>query len=154
MDETPDPPPEPAIILEQYKAYIQDLGNFGTRYTTANGFYLSVVTALLGILALAKTGEAFGGAATYLGLAVSAFAVLVCLIWSRSVTSYRKLFGIKFDVLRAMEKAGRLFKIYKLEDDLRRDTSLLDIERFIPLLLSLPFFVTFVFFACRLLRQV
>jgi|KBSMisStaDraftv2_1062788.scaffolds.fasta_scaffold1966301_2 hypothetical protein len=32
--------------LEQYKAYLADLGNVGSRYTTANGFYLPVISAL------------------------------------------------------------------------------------------------------------
>lgn len=140
-------------VLEQYKAYLGDLGNFGTRYTTANGFYLSVITALLGILALAKTGEVLAGPGAHLGLAVSAFAVLVCMIWSRSMASYRKLFAIKFTVLREMEKKGELFPIYEREDQLRGKLALLDNERLIPLLLSLPFLVTLIFLTCKLFRQ-
>jgi hypothetical protein len=129
--------------LDQYKAYIADLGNFGTRYTTANGFYISVITALLGILALTKAGDVFAAPKAYLGLAVSGFAVLVCLVWSRSIASYRKLFGIKFTILREMEQEGHLFPIYRREDELREKVSLLQNERLIPILLGLPFLVTF-----------
>ena len=55
MDTTPTPAPK--VTIEQYKAYIQDLGNIGTRYTTSNAFYLSVITALLGILSLTEAGS-------------------------------------------------------------------------------------------------
>jgi len=44
-------------MLELYKAYIGDLGNIGGRYATANGFYLSVVTALIAVLALGETDK-------------------------------------------------------------------------------------------------
>lgn len=45
MDEQPTPDPE--TILDQYKSYMVDVGNIGTRYTTSNGFYLSVITAFV-----------------------------------------------------------------------------------------------------------
>jgi hypothetical protein len=45
------------LVLEQYKSLVDDVGNIGTRYATANGFYLSVVTALLGVLAYTGTGK-------------------------------------------------------------------------------------------------
>jgi hypothetical protein len=51
------------------KRQTADLGNIGARYTTANGFYLSVITALLGVLALAKADGIFAGQKAYLGLA-------------------------------------------------------------------------------------
>jgi hypothetical protein len=149
--QTPTPTSPPS--LDQYKAYLSDLGNFGTRYTTANGFYLSVITALLGILALTKAGDVFEGSKAYLGLAVSTFAVLVCMVWSRSIASYRKLFAIKFEILREMERAGNWFPIYEREDKKRGKTSLLENERLIPLVLSLPFLITLFFLGCKLVRS-
>ena len=154
--------PQQQFVLDQYKAYLEDLGNFGSRYTTSNGFYLSVITALLGILALAKPNAVFEGPQAYLGLAVSAFAVLVCMVWSRSVASYRKLFAIKFHILRKMENEGHLFPIYKLEDEMRGDekqehekrgkVAILQNERMIPLILSLPFLTILVWSAFKLFR--
>jgi len=151
--QTPPPPPAAASFLDQYKAYIGDLGNFGARYTTSNGFYLSVITALLGILALTKVGDVFAGSREYLGLAISAFAILVCLVWSRSVASYSKLFAIKFTILREIEHDGNLFPIYLREDELRQKVTLLQNERLIPLILSLPFFITLIFLTYELFRQ-
>jgi hypothetical protein len=142
----------PTRYVEQYEAYLLDVGNIGTRYATANGFYLSVITALLGILAFTKGGEVFEGQKAYLGTAVSVFAVLVCMIWSRTVASYSRVFRIKFTVLRQMEQAGNLFPIFEREEELRGKLTLLDNERLIPLVLSLPFLVTLVWSGFRLFR--
>ena len=51
-------------LLDQWKSLVSDVGNIGTRYATANGFYLSVITALLALLAYVGTGKVFE-AATY-----------------------------------------------------------------------------------------
>ena len=66
--------PQLQLLLEQYKAYLTDLGNVGTRYATANGFYVSIVSALLAILALAKKGEALARIDVLLYIVVSAKA--------------------------------------------------------------------------------
>ena len=150
MSSTQTPTPPAPQFLEQYKTYISDLGNIGTRYATSNGFHLSVVTALLGILALTKPNEAFEGSKVYLGLVVSVFAVLVCMVWSKSVASYRKTFAIKFAVLRQMEQEGHLFPIYTLEDQKRGKLSVLESDRYIPLLLSVPFLVALVLIFLKL----
>jgi hypothetical protein len=145
--------PTLATILDQYKAYLDDVGNIGTRYDTSKGFFLSVITALLGILALAKVGEVFEGPRVLLGLAVSAFAILVCMVWSRSIASYRRLFAVKFEVLHQMEKEGNLFPIFQREDNLRKGHSLLKNDRLVPILLSAPFLLTFIFLLIKLFRQ-
>ena len=62
------------VTLDQWKAYLQDLGNIGTRYTTSNGFYLSIITALLAILSLTRAGESLMTAQGVLRIAVPAFA--------------------------------------------------------------------------------
>jgi hypothetical protein len=142
--------PSPSTIADQYKSYMGDVANIGTRYTTTNTFYLSVVTALLGILALAKKDEIFEGSKVYLGLVVSTFAILTCISWWRTIGFYAKLFAIKFEVLRQMEKEGNLFPIFHREDDLRKGDALLRKDRMIPVLLSVPFLVMLVLLSCKM----
>jgi len=145
--------PLPALTtppyLEQYKAYLADLGNIGTRYATSNGFYLSVVTALLGILALTKVGEAFVGSQAYLAVVVPIFAIMVCWIWLKTIAYYDNLFAAKFTVLRAMETDGQLFKIYELEkktlDERAPPRSMLKNDRRVPLLLMGLFVIVLVY---------
>jgi hypothetical protein len=126
-------------LLEQYKAYLADLGNIGTRYTTANGFYVSIISALLAILALAKKGEALARIDVLLYLVVPIFACLLCMIWRDSMKSYSNLFKRKFEVLRKMEE--RLpFQPFKLEEELARSgPRLIKNEERIPLILMAPF---------------
>lgn len=150
----PDPqPPAPPSMLDQYKSYLTDVGNIGTRYTTTNSLYVSVITALLGILAFAKAGETLASTGAYLGLAVSGFAILVCVAWSRSIVAYRNLFRTKFLVLQEMEQQGNLFPIFSREDKLREGRSLLQNDALIPRLLSAPFLVAFILFAFRLFKS-
>jgi hypothetical protein len=142
---TPPPQPladRPADILEQYKAYLEDLGNIGTRYTTSNAFYMSVITALLGILALTKKGASYAELRTVLGLTVPAFAIMLCWVWNRTVDFYKALFKVKFDMLRELERLGGLHNVFEREDIAFHPRPwLLQNERRIPVFLALPFVV-------------
>jgi len=148
MNALPDTKPTAPSYLEQYKAYIGDLGNIGTRYATANGFYLSVVTALLGILAFAKDAGPFVGSQSQLAIAVPAFAMLVCWIWWRTVGYYRNLFAAKFKVLREIEEEGSLFHTYGREAKALTEgvppRSLLTNERLVPVLVGVFFLLVLI----------
>ncbi len=140
---------DPTHTMEQYKAYIQDLGNIGTRYSTANGFFLSVITALLGILVFTKPGEWLTDLKTIIRLAVPLFASLVCWIWSKEIKFYRRLFQVKFQVLRELEKAGDLFPIFDREEELFKEVQaggLLENEGRLPQWLACVFLAMFVIF--------
>ena len=146
------PPVTPAIA--QYNAYLVDLGNIGSRYATANGFYLCVVAAVLGILSLMKPGEGLSDLQTILRLTVPVFGVGLCFVWRQTVVFYSALFATKFDVLREMEASASLFPTYTRELALFKGPRwLLNNEARIPLFLSLPFVVVFLHtlwsLACR-----
>ena len=133
--------------LEQYKAYLQDLGNIGARFSTANGFFISVITALVGILAFTKTGEVLSDLKTIFRLAVPLFASLVCWIWSREIKFYQEIFRVKFQILREIEKDGGLFPAFAQEKDLFKTGGagwLLENEGLLPLILAVIFLVMFV----------
>src|SRR5262249_45822617 len=50
-------PGVPQHIVEQYKAYVVDIGNLGVRYTTIQGLYVSIVAALVGLLSFKEAGQ-------------------------------------------------------------------------------------------------
>src|SRR5690242_5797434 len=91
------------MLLDQYKAYLADLGNLGTRYTTMNGFYTSIVSALLGILALAKRGESLANSEFLLYIVIPIFACFLCFVWRNSMKTYSAHFRRRFSILRMME---------------------------------------------------
>ncbi len=145
MNGRPPVDPQAQLLLEQYKAYLADLGNIGMRYTTTNGFYVSIVSPLLAILALAKKGEALARIDVLLYLVVPIFACLLCMIWRESMKSYGNLFKRKFEVLRRMEE--RLpFQSFKMEEELPMSgPRLIKNEAWIPLFLAAPFGAVFLY---------
>ena len=147
------PSTDPSTYLEQYKAYLGDLGNVGSRYATANGFYLSSITALLAVLALVKAGEALADFRPVLGVTVPVFGILLCVVWSGTLKFYNLLFLTKFTVLRELEAQGGLFPVFKRELELLQATKmpfLIRREKFVPLLFALPFVALL---CCTLLRM-
>src|SRR5256886_12907184 len=99
-----------STLLEQYKALIGDVGNIGTRYATANGFYLSIVSALLGVVAFTESGKPLAQVDLVLVLTVAVFAIVICHVWMKTLAFYRGLFGVKLQLLGEMEdrKSTRL----------------------------------------------
>jgi uncharacterized YccA/Bax inhibitor family protein len=127
------------VCLEQYKAYISDLGNIGTRYATVQGFYVSVIVALLSVLALAESNKILSQLQTGTLIVVCLFAVALCFVWALTIRFYKRLFRAKFGVLKALEGnlAYRCFDVeFKL---LKPEPLLLSIESNIPIVLSLFF---------------
>ncbi|HEY2338722.1 MAG TPA: hypothetical protein VGI18_15295 [Burkholderiales bacterium] len=106
--------PRTALVLEQYKSLVGDVGSIGTRYATANGFYLSVITALIGVLAYAGAGKAFDEVSYLILVLVAVFAVAICWIWRKTIVFYGHLFAGKFEVLKALEKELPV-QVYALE---------------------------------------
>lgn len=110
------PSAPPTSLIEQYKAYITDLGNVGSRYATANGFYVSTVSALLAILAFARPAEDRSVLGAIVRIVIPGVACLVCWIWRRTIIYYAALFQTKFTVLREMEQQGGLFPTYARDE--------------------------------------
>jgi predicted membrane metal-binding protein len=138
-----------AVCLEQYKAYLGDLGNIGTRYATVQGFYVSVIAALVSILALAESNKVFSQFQTSTLLVVCAFAVVLCIVWAVTIRFYHGLFGAKFAVLKALEANlafncfDQEYKVLRRFDEeskkLRYKPFLTSIEESIPIVFSLFF---------------
>jgi|tagenome__1003787_1003787.scaffolds.fasta_scaffold18799577_1 hypothetical protein len=130
--------PPATLLLDQYKAYLSDLGNIGTRYTTAQTFYWTIVSALIGLVALKdiKTNAEYFKPAI---VVVVGLIAIICCVWQFTSGHYRKLFGAKIAILKQLEEKG-LYTLYKTEGDILRKgsekvPSLLAIERVVPLIL-------------------
>jgi hypothetical protein len=103
-------------VVEQYKAYVVDLGNIGSRYATTQTFYLSVVSGLIAVVAFAgKDAGAFQKYAGIIAFFVTASIAVICYVWWRALDFYYRLFGAKFAVLKQIEKEMDLFKVFDWE---------------------------------------
>lgn len=93
-----DDGPAQSHLLDQYKLYVEMADRVSGRRLTANTYFLSVNTALLGYVAyIAKENTSY---LWLLGLA----GVALCWLWFRIIRSYRDLNTSKFAVVHEIEK--------------------------------------------------
>jgi hypothetical protein len=129
----------PDTKLDQYKSYLLDMGGVGTRYSTANGFYLSVLTALVGILALTEGSKPLGQMRPGVVVGIPLVAISICWIWYRTISFYSKLFAIKLAVLRTLEAD---LSAQPFEEELKASANLEPLtknERRVPVVIGLLF---------------
>ena len=107
---------EVQAILEQYKAYIGDLGNFGARYSAVHRLYFYLLGATVAVLGLTGSGQPLGPLRGYVLFVVAVFGVGLCVLWLITTNYYRVSFAAKFKVLRQLEEQLPA-KPYTLETD-------------------------------------
>jgi len=92
------------LRVEQYKAYMQDLANIGSRHETARAFYLSVLSALLAFVALAGKDGPLGSVGIHLFELISVGAIAICVLWLANTLSFAALYQTKLAQLTKMEE--------------------------------------------------
>src|SRR5260221_5313750 len=103
--DTPETPPsapsapgssEALAYLQEYKAYLEDIGRIGERYECSKNFYVSLITALFTFLALAgKDKRVFKLDLGFIWL-VAFVGVGICSVWIAHTRSVSVLFRFKF----------------------------------------------------------
>lgn len=84
--------------LEIYKMYVEKADAISSRRESANTFFLSVNTVLIGLIGyLDKSHECTK-------LAIGVAGILLCYFWYRLLLSYKHLNSAKFQVIREIEK--------------------------------------------------
>jgi len=98
----PSPSPNPELVIEQYKAKLTDLGNLGTRQTSMTTYYVSIVSALFGVLAFKD--RPLADVDPFVVVFISGAGVLVSVLWFLGASFFRNLFRAKIRVLEEIEK--------------------------------------------------
>ena len=129
--------PPPNVLLDQYKAYMGDLSSIGTRYTTAQTYYWTIVSALIAVLAIKDYPKPVAEYLKPSFVAIMCFIAAVSYVWRATSLHYRKLFGAKIAVLKQLEDRG-LYTLFQTEGEIlagdgHKVPSLLAIEGHIPL---------------------
>ena len=128
-------------MLEQYKQYAADVANIGSRYATMNSFYISVLTALTGLLALTEGSKPLKDIGSMAGVLLPAFAAVACGIWACSIAGYRRVFAAKFKVLREMEQKLELKPYTRESEELGKGSALTGIDGKLPVVMALVYAV-------------
>lgn len=125
------------LLLSQYELMVNSSLEVSNWRQTANNFYLSANTVLVGILAY------FQGIAFRQVIAVT--GVLICLNWLRTIQSHKQLNSAKFEVIQEMEKKLPI-RMFALEEMHYKKDGRLDftiIERITPLIFILFYVILF-----------
>jgi hypothetical protein len=89
--------------LDIYKMAVEMADRVSSRRLSANAFFLSVNTALTGLMALAY--NSISSDHRFVLYLVSAVGLLLSATWFFAIRSYKRLNKAKFDVIQEMEKA-------------------------------------------------
>lgn len=87
-------------VLEQYKLCVEMADRVSARRQSANNFYLTVNTAMLGATTWFSAKTASTESTVILALA----GLMVSLLWMRNIDSYRDLNSGKFEVINELEQ--------------------------------------------------
>lgn len=132
-------------VIEIYKLLVEMADRVSQRRQSANSFYLTVNTAIIGASAyvIRETQD------TNIWI-ISLAGVAICILWIRSVLSYKSLNSVKFEVITELEKQlpvaaySNEWRILNSKDG-KRHTPFHKIEILVPLvfiLLHLTQFLT------------
>ena len=92
-----------AHLLEQYKLYVELMDKVSERRQNANTFFLTINTALVGLLGIAwPKGSPDLSLRWHLGVGVA--GLVLCYSWSRLLRSYKGINTGKFEVIHAVEE--------------------------------------------------
>ena len=86
-------------LMDQYKLYVEMADRVSARRQTANTYFLSINTGLLGFVGYVSTKE-LGSQLWMLGVA----GALLCYLWYRIILAYKGLNSGKFKVVHLIEK--------------------------------------------------
>lgn len=111
---------------------------------------MTLLSGLLIILSFSVNKNHFeltGSFQSILFVSVGLLGSLVCLIWHVNIRSYRQLNSKKFEVIHEMERElpfplyAREWKLLGEGKDSKKYFQLTRVEKYIPMLLTLPFLV-------------
>lgn len=96
------PAAEEAAALAQYELYVQLADRISERRQSANNFFLSISSALVGVggYSVSRAEELMPLAYIW---AMACAGILVGILWWRLITSYRDLNTAKFKIIHEME---------------------------------------------------
>lgn len=99
MEKVTEGPDSTEDILEIYKLLVEMADRVSQRRQSANSFYLTVNTAIIG--ATAYVAREADEANTW---AISIAGIAICILWIRAVLSYKSLNSAKFRVITELEQ--------------------------------------------------
>lgn len=93
------------LLLDQYRIYVEHITNFANRRDSMNQFYLSIISAIFGVLMLLFQQNAIKTELEYSIFALmSIFGIILCFTWNQNIKAYRNLSKIKLELINKLEE--------------------------------------------------
>lgn len=102
------------LLIEQYKLYVEMADRIAERRHSTNNFFLTINTALVGILGFI---DKFPGADTHgdkLLWAIAVAGIPLNVLWFQIIDSYKKIAAIKWELVAEIEQ-HLVVRPYRLE---------------------------------------
>lgn len=100
-------------FFDQYKLYVESIEKISDRRQAANGFFLTINTALITLIGLSFGIEKINHL-NYVKALIAVVGLIICVIFWFLIRSYKQLNTGKFTVLHEIEKELPL-ALYKYE---------------------------------------
>jgi hypothetical protein len=100
-DEANYGPEYKAHYLEMYKAYLEMADRISSRRQSANNFFLTINTGVVGLVGYVQLSAESGSSNYFL---ISIAGIVLCYFWYRLVKSYKGINSGKFKIVHKLEK--------------------------------------------------
>lgn len=123
--------------LEIYRIYVEMADKISERRQSANSFFLTINTAVVGLVSYLQLGQN-GKAGSIFYLVISVAGTIICYMWYRLVLSYKQINSGKFKVVHLVEQNLPLapydaeWEILGRGKDPKKYLPFTDIEIFVP----------------------
>lgn len=137
-------------LIEQYKLYVELADRVSARRVETSKFHLGLVTGLLAIVPFAVSEAQKVQLTTTVLVIFAVMGLLLCAVWTLNIVSYKQLNSLKFKVIHEMENQlpyacfDREWQILRNNPKEHRYLRLSFVERFVPLVLTIPYVVILV----------
>lgn len=88
-------------MLTMYRDFVASADDVSRRRQVANSFFLTINTAIVGLAAEESLARAAGGKVMLVAMVA---AIVICVVWSQMIASYRSLNSAKFEVINDWER--------------------------------------------------
>lgn len=137
-------------LLEQYKLYVELADRVSDRRIKTNQYFITLLSGLLVVLSFALHKDqqtTLSQYQPYIVFSVGLLGIILCLVWQINIRSYRQLNSQKFQVIHDMEKQlpyplfTKEWELLGEGKDRKKYLQLSRVEKWVPLILSIPFFI-------------
>jgi hypothetical protein len=133
--------------LEQYRIYIHVFNSASERRLKSNEFFLTINTAIIGILGFLESKETLERPIIF--LLVPFVGIAICYVWYRIIYSYRVVKRAKYKVIHEVEKKLPI-ALFETEWDIlgkgrnpKKYRPLSEVEMYIPFIFISLYFLIF-----------